>query len=102
VELHFHLFLFQRRSISVFQLLPAKDIAIIWLPKPGQGAYVMRPTSGLTHVLEQVRPKAVICLGERVLEYMQNPFEAPQARGFRTPDGVGVAVGSKVRHDRPL
>lgn len=42
-------------------------------------------------VLEQVQPKAIICLGQRVLRYMQSRFGGTYQHFFRTAGGTLVA-----------
>src|SRR5947209_3267350 len=42
-------------------------------------------------VLEQVQPKTIVCLGQRVLRYMQSRFGSNYQSFFRTPGGILVA-----------
>jgi uracil-DNA glycosylase len=46
----------------------------------------------LGDVLNKVQPKVIICLGERVLKYMQERFEAGDARVFRTATGGSLVI----------
>ena len=56
----------------------------------------------LEDVLQQVGPKVIICLGERVLGYMQAQFGGGEFRSFRLPDDSALVVTVPHPGDRSV